>query len=141
MSIPEIHFHLEMDGFILRNPEHSKNWLKSVISNEKKEVSALNYIFCSDEYLLEINREYLDHDFYTDIISFPLKSDPIEGDIFISVERVLENAKEYQVESNQELHRVMVHGLLHFLGYDDHEEKDILQMREKEDFYLKEWND
>ena len=85
---------------------------------------------------MQINKDYLVHDYYTDIISFPLKEDPIEGDIYISIDRVKENAQDFNVEFEEELKRVMIHGLLHFFGYDDHEEADIKTMREKEAFYL-----
>jgi len=140
MNSPEINFHFEIEDFSLENQQKFYDWLTSVAEAESKALKTLNYIFCSDEYLLEINQKYLDHDYYTDIISFPLKSDPIEGDIFISVDRVRENAGDLNLEFLSELKRVMVHGLLHFLGYDDHSEQDIKKMREQEDHYLKHWD-
>jgi rRNA maturation RNase YbeY len=133
---PEINYHYEIDGFKLKNPSRIAEWLREVGKEEQKEIAILNYIFCSDEYLLDINRKYLQHDYYTDIISFPLKEDPVEGDIFISVDRVRENAKVFNSSFDMELMRVMVHGLLHFLGYDDHNEDDISRIRGKEDHYL-----
>lgn len=136
MNAPEINFHLEIEGFSLENEDFLSQWLIGVCKKEGKALSVLNYVFCSDDFLLDINRKYLDHDYYTDIISFPLKTDPIEGDIFISVDRVAENAKEYGVDFQMELQRVMVHGLLHFLGYDDHSEEEVKMMREKENEYL-----
>lgn len=136
MSQATIHFHLEKKEIEPFDQEGTKKWLDRVISEENKSVALLNYILCSDEYLLEINKQYLDHDYYTDIISFPLKEDPIEGDIYISVDRVRENAMEFGATFQKELHRVMVHGLLHFIGYDDHAEEDIVIMREKEEHYL-----
>lgn len=137
MTSPKINFHFEIEGFSLENEDVRVKWLMNVCHREAKELTVLNYIFCSDEYLLDINRKYLDHDYYTDIISFPLKTDPIEGDIFISVDRVRENALEFGVEFDLELARVMVHGLLHFMGYDDHSEEDIAIMRAKENEYIK----
>ena len=122
--------------FKLKNPSRIAEWLREVGKEEQKEIAILNYIFCSDEYLLDINRKYLQHDYYTDIISFPLKEEPVEGDIFISVDRVRENAKEFNSSFDMELMRVMVHGLLHFLGYDDHNDDDIRRIRRKEDHYL-----
>jgi probable rRNA maturation factor len=137
MTVPEINFHLETEDFTLEKEDERARWLMDVCQKEEKELAVLNYIFCSDEYLLDINRKYLDHDYYTDIISFPLKKDPIEGDIFISVDRVRENALKYGVAFDLELARVMVHGLLHFMGYDDHSEEDVKIMREKENEYIK----
>lgn len=136
MNTTEIHFHFEMDGFSIQNTRQIEDWLQRVIHTENKNVSVLNYIFCSDEYLLAINREYLDHDYYTDIISFPLNQDPVEGDIFISIDRVQENAVDFKTDFEQELHRVIVHGLLHFMGYNDHTEEEKNTMRQKEDEYL-----
>lgn len=136
MMEPEINFHYEIEDFSLEKAEAIKKWLLEVGKAEEKEISLLNYIFCSDEYLLEINKEYLNHDFYTDIISFPLKENPIEGDIFISVERIIENAQEFRVPFEEELRRVMVHGLLHFMAYDDHNDEDIKMMRFKENGYI-----
>lgn len=136
MTEAQIHFHYELEGFRLDNSPKYINWFLDVAQQEGKELSILNYIFCSDEYLLKINIDYLGHNYYTDILSFPLKEDPIEGDIFISVDRVKDNAQTYETSFDEELKRVMIHGLLHFFGYDDHEEEDIKVMREKEAFYL-----
>jgi len=132
----EINFHYELEDFILEREDSFRKWLIDVSLSEKKELKILNYIFCSDEYLLKMNKDFLNHDYYTDILSFPLKEDPIEGDIFISVDRVKENADTFSLPFQTELKRVMVHGLLHFLGYNDHDEKDIELMRSKEDFYM-----
>lgn len=116
------------------------NWLISIAKKHKKEIENINYIFCSDEYLLKINQDYLQHDFYTDIITFPIQDSPIVSDIFISVERVSENAKKLELTSDQELKRVLVHGLLHLIGFDDKSEelKEKMRMEENkslEDFY------
>ena len=94
-------------------------------------------IFCSDEYLLDVNRKYLNHDYYTDIITFDYCEGPVlSGDLFISVDSVRENASFYGTEFADELNRVIVHGLLHLIGYDDHAEADIATMRAKENYYL-----
>ena len=113
-----------------------KAWLETVVQEESKSISSLSFTICSDEFLLQINKEHLNHDYYTDIITFPYSYEPIESDIFISIDRVADNAKEYGVSSQQELARVFVHGVLHMCGYDDHEEEDKKLMREKEDHYL-----
>lgn len=131
-----IYFHLEEVEFQLGNEEILQDWLTEVIVTEKKELEEINYIFCSDEYLLKVNQDYLDHDYYTDIITFPYRYQPIKSDIFISVDRVIENAQKHDSTTSHELHRVMVHGLLHMLGYDDHSDEDVKQMRQKEDYYL-----
>ncbi|MBC7884608.1 MAG: rRNA maturation RNase YbeY [Saprospiraceae bacterium] len=118
-------------------PEYSK-WLNSVAAEENKTISTLTYIFCSDEYLLDINLTYLGHDYYTDIITFPYKEgDIIESDIYISLDRIKENAEEFKVSFYNELKRVMVHGVLHLIGYNDKSEKEVITIREKEDYYIR----
>ena len=112
-------------------------WIKEVIEEEGYELTRIDYIFCSDEFLLEVNRTHLDHDFYTDIITFPLNPNPIIAEIYISVDRVRENATSYSVSFEDELMRVIIHGILHLCGYDDHEEADIAFIRKKEAYYLK----
>jgi len=108
-------------------------WLSDVAANEHCTISGLNYIFCSDDYLLDINIRYLGHDDYTDIITFPYReTDNLEGDLFISLDRVRENALEFQCSFEDELRRVMAHGLLHLRGYKDKSEEDIQQMRSAE---------
>ena len=112
-------------------------WLLDVAQAENKTICKLTYIFCSDEYLLDINNKYLGHDFYTDIITFPYKEGhEIESDLFISVDRVRENAVEFNVTFDNELKRVMIHGLLHLMGYGDKSEDQISLMREKEEYYI-----
>jgi len=112
-------------------------WLLAVAEAENKTICKLTYIFCSDEYLLDINNKYLGHDFYTDIITFPYKEGhEIESDLFISVDRVRENAVEFNVTFDNELKRVMIHGLLHLMGYGDKSEDQISLMREKEEYYI-----
>lgn len=112
------------------------DWLNQVILEEGYQLVNLNYIFCPDDYLLEINKEYLGHDYFTDVITFPLSDEGIEGDIFISVDRVSENAKNLKLTFEEELLRVMVHGLLHLLGYSDKNAKDKIEMTNKENYYL-----
>ena len=132
----EFSFHVEIEGYHIDRFDRIGKWLNEVTREEKQKVKTINYIFCSDDYLLELNKQYLDHDYYTDILSFPLNEDPVEGDIFISLDRVKDNAGHYNVAFDRELNRVIVHGLLHFLGYDDHTENDSKIMRRKEDQYL-----
>jgi len=111
-------------------------WLNNIAEVENKSIDNVNYIFCSDPYLLEINKKHLQHDYFTDIITFPLGYDPIAADIFISVERVVENAKNLKLEFDHELQRVIVHGLLHMMGYDDKDESSQKLMRNKENYYI-----
>lgn len=115
-----------------------KHWLQEVAALEGKKVLQLNYVFCSDAYLLEMNQAYLKHETLTDIITFDQSENPgiIEGDVYISYERVQENAKKFDSESD-ELYRVMVHGLLHLCGYKDKKPGEVRLMREKEQHYLK----
>ena len=106
---------------------------------EGKEVESLQYIFCSDEHLLQMNRDFLQHDYYTDIITFdlsPAKNDPTSGELYISVDRVKDNAINFDSSFERELHRVVFHGVLHLIGYKDKSEKDQKLMRKKEDQYL-----
>jgi len=115
-----------------------KAWIKQVIITEGFELADLNYIFCSDKYLLSINSKYLDHHDHTDVITFDLSesADLIAGDVFISIDRIRENANTYEVEEEHELKRVMVHGVLHLLGYNDKRADQRLEMRKKEQAYL-----
>ncbi len=125
-------------NFTLGNEEQYSQWLSAVIESENKNEGEINYIFCDDEYLHKINMEYLQHDDLTDIISFDYcVGNELNGDIFISVERVAENAKEYEVELETELLRVMAHGVLHYCGYKDKSEVDAALMRSKEDEKMK----
>lgn len=112
-------------------------WLQRVAQQEDKTIREINYIFCSDDFLRAINEQYLQHDYYTDIITFPYDdTEDIQGDLFISIDRVEDNAKNLQVPFLQELNRVMVHGLLHLAGYGDKTEAETVQMRERENFHL-----
>jgi probable rRNA maturation factor len=132
-----ISFHSEQTVFSLSDPNPVEAWLQQVCISEGKTLLDVSYVFCSDQYLLDMNRQYLDHDYYTDVITFDYcEANDVSGDVFISVDRVVENAQNMGVSSNDELHRVMVHGLLHLLGYNDKEPSDKEQMTAKEDFYL-----
>ena len=114
-----------------------RKWLKAVAGSEGRKLSEVSVIFCSDEYLLDVNRKYLQHDYYTDIITFNYcEGDSLSGDLFISVDSVRDNAAFYNTSFEDELDRVIVHGVLHLIGYDDHTEEDIKVMRGKEDHYL-----
>ncbi|WP_327019172.1 rRNA maturation RNase YbeY [Croceibacter atlanticus] len=120
------------------NEDEINSWLLSVIASEDKNLGEINYIFCDDAYLLSINQQYLDHDTYTDIISFDTsEGNDLSGDIFISVERIQENAQQFNVSVDDELKRVLAHGILHFCGYKDKTDDEAKLMREKEDEKLK----
>jgi rRNA maturation RNase YbeY len=133
-----IHFHSEDIDFTLKQKTALRQWIKSIIDKNRYQLQYLNYIFTSDAFLLKINREYLDHNTFTDIITFDHSSDNhlIEADIFISVERVKENASALNVSFNDELHRVMIHGVLHLFGFEDESESKKKEMRKKENHYL-----
>lgn len=119
--------------FNLQNPEKVASWISVIISNENLEEGELSYIFCDDEYLHKLNVEFLKHDTLTDIISFDNSlGNQINGDIFISVERVKENASKFNTTFENELHRVIIHGVLHYCGYKDKTKKDTDLMRVKE---------
>jgi probable rRNA maturation factor len=128
-----INFNYETE-FTLDNEEAISSWISNVIKSENKKEGEISYIFCDDEYLLQINQEHLQHDFYTDIISFDYTvGNELSGDIFVSVERVRENAIDFKVPFDEEFKRVLVHGVLHYCGYKDKSEEDELLMRSKED--------
>ena len=132
-----ITFQSEEIKFTLKEKTRHKTWLTKLATKENHSIAELNYIFCSDEYLHKVNLDYLNHDTYTDIITFDNSEDKknriIEGDIFISIERVKENASKFETNPDDELHRVMAHGLLHLMGYKDKSPKDTALMREKEE--------
>jgi rRNA maturation RNase YbeY len=135
-----IQFCTEDITFSLQEKLKHKAWLNEVAKQEGKKILELSYVFCSDNYLLKINQEYLNHNTLTDIVTFDNSEDPkkIEGDIFISIDRVKENGEKLGT-SKTELERVMVHGLLHLLGYKDKKKEDKALMTEKEDFYIKQY--
>jgi len=112
-------------------------WIKETIISEEKIPGDISFIFCSDNYLLEVNKQYLNHDYFTDIITFDyVENNVVSGDIFISCDRVKENAREFNAEFLYELSRIIIHGILHLCGYKDKSKKDKLLMTQKEDFYL-----
>lgn len=132
-----IYFHKEDIEFPSIKKQKTKNWIKKIIHQENREVGDINYIFCSDEYLLEMNKNYLKHNYYTDVITFDyVEGNSISGDIYISVERIRNNAKNLNVPFLKEFNRVIVHGVLHLLGYNDGNVKEKRTMRKKEDDYL-----
>jgi len=132
-----INFNYETD-FELSDEKGIADWLSNVIISEGKKEGDINYIFCDDTYLLEINQQYLDHDTLTDIISFDYSvGNELHGDIFISIERVRENAQDFNVTFQEELLRVLSHGVLHYCGYKDKTEEDEAVMRQKEDEKIK----
>lgn len=112
------------------------SWIQATFSAEDRAYQGLNIIFCNDDFLLRLNKEHLHHDYYTDIITFEYQAEPIQGELYISIDRVKENAKTQSIPFLNELHRVIIHGVLHLIGYGDKtaEEKD--EMRKKEDYYL-----
>ena len=133
-----VNFHFEKTRVSLKNRNGLKHFISELVTQEKKKLSNLNYIFCHDKDLLKINRKYLNHDFYTDVITFDLSSSQQEifADIYISTDRVKENAKAVKSSLREELHRVMFHGVLHLCGYDDKTASQRNLMRTKEGFYL-----
>ncbi len=121
----------------LEDEKRLKEWIAEAVATEEFLVGEINYVFCSDEYLHKINLQYLNHDTYTDIISFDYRvGNQLHGDIFISVDRVRENALKFEVDFKSELLRVLIHGILHFCGYKDKLENEVDAMRAKEDYYI-----
>lgn len=132
-----INFNYETD-FTLGDEQAFSDWLSAVIESENKSEGEINYIFCDDEYLHKINVEYLDHDTLTDIISFDYSvGNELNGDIFVSIERVADNAKDFNVSFAEELKRVLSHGILHYCGYKDKTEEEAQLMRSKEEEKMK----
>lgn len=126
-------FNYEND-FVLENEEVYQEWISKIIESENFTEGEINYIFCDDDYLININVEYLNHDTYTDIISFDYSvGNVLQGDIFVSTERVAENALNFKVPFDNELKRVLSHGVLHYCGYKDKTKEDVIIMRQKED--------
>ena len=132
-----ISYYKEDTDFIFKGKNLNNRWLRMVAGREIRRIGDVSIIFCSDNYILDVNMRYLQHDYFTDIITFDYcEGDKLSGDLFISVDSVRENALFYGTEFSDELNRVMVHGLLHLIGYDDHTEEEQKIMREKEDYYL-----
>ncbi len=123
--------------FDFKEKRLTNRWLKLVAESEIRRLGDISIIFCSDNYILDVNMKYLQHDYFTDIITFDYcEGDTVSGDLFISIDSVRENAAFYGTEFKDELNRVIVHGVLHLIGYDDHSEEDIKEMRAKENYYL-----
>jgi probable rRNA maturation factor len=141
MTIPTIQFNF-LEPISLKDRTRLRQFLVSLFKKEGKKLGALQYIFCSDDYLLDINRQYLNHDYYTDIITFDLseKGHPINAEIYISVDRVQDNAREYGSSIKKELHRVIFHGALHLCGYKDKTPAQEKEMRQMEEKYLNLWS-
>lgn len=134
-----IEFFFEDVEFALDEPELLRNWISNLVLKYKYRIQQIDYIFCSDEYLLKINQDYLKHDYFTDIITFPYHTEgskDLHADLYISIERVRENALQLGHSFVDELHRVMAHGVLHMVGFKDKDEKSASEMRRAEDFAL-----
>ena len=132
-----ITFHNEDIKFNLKNKRLLKSWIKNSTQNENCSVGNLTYVFCSDEHLLNMNKEHLNHNYYTDIITFNYNVEKqISGDFFISIDRVDENANQQNNKFTDELHRVLIHGVLHLVGYNDKTDLQQAEMTSKEDYYL-----
>lgn len=132
-----VSYFLQDIDFVFKHKRLNNSWLKLVAESEIKKLGNINIIFCSDNYILDVNVRYLGHDYFTDIITFDYcEKDILSGDLFISIDTVRDNAEFYKTEFNDELNRVIVHGLLHLIGYDDHTPEEQKIMREKENYYL-----
>jgi len=136
-STSKVCFFFETGSFSLEKRTELKSFIETLFKKEKKKLASLNYIFCSDQRLLEINRQYLQHDYFTDIITFDLSADTATvGEIYISTDRVRDNAKSLGVSFKSELHRVIFHGALHLCGYGDKKKEEVVVMRKREDYWL-----
>lgn len=137
--MPKVHFSYADRKLSYSKKTNLKLFVESILKKEKKQLATIRYIFCSDDFLLDINRRSLNHDYYTDIITFDLSEPnlPIESEIYISIDRVKDNAKTNHVSFENELCRVIFHGALHLCGYKDKKKGDVLIMRQKEEYYLK----
>ena len=136
-----VYYYNEDIVFPFKEKRLTSRWLKFVAESESKRLGDVAVIFCSDNYIMDINIKYLQHDYYTDIITFDYcEGNRLSGDLFISIDSVRENASFYGTEFADELNRVIVHGVLHLIGYDDHTEEDIAVMRAKENYYLSQRN-
>lgn len=132
-----VSYNFQNTDFIFRGKAKNNKWLRLVAESEIRRLGDINLIFCSDNYILDINQKFLQHDYFTDIITFDYcEGDKLSGDLFISIDTVRANAEEYGEGFTRELNRVIVHGVLHLIGYDDHTKADQKIMREKENYYL-----
>jgi probable rRNA maturation factor len=134
----KINFRSGDRSFVFPNKTHLKSFIASIFKKEKRELGSINYIFCSDDMLLKINQDFLQHNYYTDIITFGLNEpgEPIEAEIYVSIDRVKDNANQQSVSYQNEMQRVLFHGALHLCGYKDKKKSEIMVMRQKEDQYL-----
>ena len=132
-----VSYFLQDIDFVFKHKRLNNSWLKLVAESEIKKLGNINIIFCSDNYILDVNVKFLGHDYFTDIITFDYcEKNILSGDLFISIDTVRDNAEFYKTEFKDELNRVIVHGLLHLIGYDDHTPEEQKIMREKENYYL-----
>lgn len=137
MDNEKIIFNYEEIDFSLQEEKLIIDWINKTVLEEKKQLGDISYIFCSDKYLLNINKQYLNHDYFTDIVTFDYTEDnSISGDIFISIDTIEENRKEFKTTFDNELHRVIIHGILHLVGYNDKTDEEQKVMTEKENYYL-----
>lgn len=135
-----IDFNFEDIEFDLPDKKRLVRWITSVVKDEGRTLGNVSYIFCSDEYLWSMNKEYLNHDYYTDIITFDyVKDNVISGDLFVSYDRIKDNAEKFNVLRETELLRVMIHGVLHLVGYDDITDELEKEIHQREDYYLEKW--
>lgn len=136
-----IEFFFQKKPVFLPNRTALKKFIVSMMKKEGRKLESLSFVFCSDQYLLGINNDFLSHNYYTDIISFDLSGpdNPLQGEIYISVDRVRDNAKTLKQSFRSELHRVIFHGVLHFCGYGDKKPAEVKEMRTREDYYLKKY--
>ena len=139
MRNSKIHFFYQDVKFVFKQRLYLKDFLIKLFKSEKTALGSLNIIFCSDDELLQINRQFLQHNYYTDIITFPLSvnGEPIDAELYISIDRVRDNAKQNKRSFNNELHRVIFHGCLHLAGYNDKSSQEIKKIREREDHFLR----
>jgi rRNA maturation RNase YbeY len=137
-NVPKIYFFLEEVKYDLKNKRRIKEWVSKTVENEEHTIGVLNYILTNDDILIKLNKEYLQHSTLTDIITFDLsdRKGELSGDIFISLDRARENAREYKVTLQDELKRLFIHGVLHLMGYKDKSRQEQVMMRNKEEFYL-----
>jgi len=133
-----IRYFSEETGFTLEHPRKTTKWINAIALKERASVKAINYIFCTDSFLLQLNQDFLKHNTFTDIITFDYSSSrkSLEGEIYISLDRIKENALKFKSTPDEELHRVIIHGILHLIGYKDKSRAEKLLMRKKEDAYL-----
>ncbi len=135
--MPVLFHQQDYPDFTLKKKDTIRNWILKAILEESKTPGSINFIFCDDDYLLKLNRHYLQHDYYTDVITFSFVDENIiSGDIYISIDRIKDNSITYSSSFSNELFRVMIHGVLHLLGYDDKNDPECALMKDKEDYFL-----